>query len=170
MTSISINSPGWRSALMYLHFNLVVRYFRTRPLDFSTLPTVRSWMKMPSSSKSHFIFKAHSSFLCRISIILSLILIGVSLGLLLGAVDLGSSPVSPCFLNAASHLSRLRLPYGHTFAASFSLIFPWLMGNTYLNLSSLIVFAMFIAMRPAYRWPRKPPNVRAHYLKILTIP
>jgi hypothetical protein len=37
------------------------------------------------------------------------------------------------------------------------------MGNTHRSLSSLIVFAMLIAMRPVYRRPRKPPNVRTHY-------
>jgi hypothetical protein len=98
-----------------------------------------------------------------------LTLIGVSLGLLLGAVDLGSNPASPYVRNADSHRSRLRLPYGHIVAASTNLIFPWSIGTTHRNLSSLIVFAMLVAMRPAYRWPRKPPNVRTHYLDKLTM-
>src|SRR3990170_4319464 len=101
-------------------------------------------MTIFSFSSRHFSFLAHNLVSFLSSMILSLIRIGVSFGWLFGLVDCGSSPASPCSRYPASHLSRLLWLCGHTLATSFNLTSLLQMGSTHLNLSSLIVFGMFI--------------------------
>jgi hypothetical protein len=48
----------------------------------------------------------------------------------------------------ATHLSRLRLLCGHILATSTNRISSLTIGNTHLNLSSLIVCAIYIAISP----------------------
>src|SRR3989344_3745904 len=55
---------------------------------------------------------------------------------------LRTSPATPFFLYAATHRSRVRLPYGHILAASTTLTSFCAMGNTHRSRSSKISFAI----------------------------
>src|SRR3989338_3730975 len=125
-------------------------------------------MEIFSFSNCHFNFKAHFLVFLRSSIILSLILIPVSFGWLLGLVDLGIRPSSPRLLYEAAHLSRLLWLCGHTLATSFSFNSLLMMGNTHLNLSSLIVFGILIHILQDIPILEKPPYVCGYYHAPLT--
>src|SRR3989339_1431117 len=107
------------------------------------------WSLMPSFSNFHFNFNEQAFVSFLNSITLSLIRIGVSFGFVFGLVDFGSKPASPHLLYSVSHLSRLLWLWGQTLIASFNLISLLLMGSIHLNLSSLIVFAIFIHIFPS---------------------
>ena len=126
------------------------------------------WIAMFSFSSCHLSFKAHFLVFFLSSMILSLTLISVSLGLVLGLVDFGTNPSSPCFLYAATQRSRLLLLCGHTLATSLSFSSLRTIGRTHLNLSSLIVVGIFIHIRQNIAIPEKPPYVCGHYPRPLT--
>jgi len=133
------------------------------------LPTVLSGITKPCLANLQCSFLAHNLVSFLSSIILSLILIGVSFGLVLGLVVFGSKPSSPASLYALHHLSRLLLEYGHTLTTSTNLTSFFTIGRIHLNLSSLIVLDILIHIYPKINvLGEKPPYVLAHYLKLLT--
>ena len=112
------------------------------------LPIVRTGTIKPSFANLQCNFRAQSLVSFLFVITLSLIQIGVSFGLVFGMVAFGSKVSSPSLLYAESHLSRLLLLCGHTLATSTNRISPLTIGITHLNLSSLIVCAIYIAIPP----------------------
>src|SRR3989344_915301 len=141
-TSISTSSPFSSVALRYLYLVFLAWYLRTSPSAFNILPTVRSWSSTPSFSSFQCSLSAQTFFSLRSSMTRSLSRIGVSLGEVLGLVDLHTNPATPFFLYAATHRSRVRLPYGHILAASTTLTSFCAMGNTHRSRSSKISFAI----------------------------
>ena len=135
-------------ALMYLYLIFFTRYVRVRPSCLIILPIVRTGTIRPSFASLQCNFWAQSCVFFRFAITLSFTQIGVSFGLVFGMVTFGSKVSSPPLLSAESHLSRLRLLCGHTLATSTNRISPLTIGNTHLNLSSLIVCAIYIAISP----------------------
>src|SRR3989344_886123 len=105
-------------------------------------------MNIPSFSSCQCIFSAHFFVFFLTSMILSLILIGVSIRYFFGSVDFGSSAHAPCFLYTDSHLSRLLSLYGHTLATSTNLTSPFHMGMIHLKRSSLIVLDIHMLISP----------------------
>src|SRR3989344_8623384 len=147
-TSISINSPGFLSARIYLYLIFLTLYLQTKFSFFRILPIVRALILIPSFSSCQCIFRAHFFVFFLILMTRSLSQIGVSTRYVLGSVDLGSRPASPHFLYSATHLSRLLLLYGHTLAESTNLTSLLIIGNTHLRRSSFIVFTIHIAISP----------------------
>src|SRR3989344_573481 len=148
LTSISINSPGCLSALIYLYLIFLTLYFLTNPSFFKIFPMVLSSITMPSFSNCQCILIAHFQVFFLISTIRSFSHIGVSILYVLGSVDLGSRPASPCLRYSASQRSRLLLPYGHTFATPTSATSLCIIGRIHLRRSSLIVLDIHIAIYP----------------------
>src|SRR3989344_148423 len=146
LTSISWSSPGFLSARIFLYLIFLTRYFLTSPSFLRILPIARALMWMSSFPSCQCILSAHFFVFFLISIILSLIRIDVSMRYVLGSVDLGMSPASPCFFHALTHRSRLRLLYGQTFSASTSFTSFLTTGRTHRRRSSLIVLAIHIAI------------------------
>jgi len=127
------------------------------------LPTVLSGITKPCLANLQCSFLAHNLVSFLSSIILSLILIGVSFGLVLGLVVFGSKPSSPASLYALHHLSRLLLEYGHTLTTSTNLTSFFTIGRIHLNLSSLIVLDILIHIYPKINvLGEKPPYVCGH--------
>ena len=114
LTSISTISPGCLSALIYLYFIFLTLYLRVKPSCLRILPIVRTGTTKPSFANLQCNFRAQSLVFFLFVITLSLIQIGVSSGLVLGIVALGSKAFSPPLLYTATHLSRLLLLCGHT--------------------------------------------------------
>src|SRR3989304_6303812 len=99
-------------------------------------------MLMPSSSKSQASFKAHCFLFFRNSMILSLILMGVSPEFDLGRVDLFSSPSKPYFLKSASQYFIDLAEKGQTLAISLIDISLARMGFIHLYFSSFVDLGM----------------------------
>jgi hypothetical protein len=152
---------------MYLYLIFLTLYFLVKPSCLIILPIVRTGTTKPSFANLQCNFRAQSLVFFLFVITLCLIQIGVSSGLVFGIVALGSKALSPPLLYTATHLSRLLLLCGHTFATSTTRISSLSIGNTHLKRSSLIVFAILIAIFPHSRG--KPPYVLAHYLWGLTV-
>src|SRR3989344_9159504 len=121
-------------------------------------------MTTPSFSSFQWSLRAQTFFRLRSAITCSLSAMGVSLGLVFGRVERGSSASSPPDRYAASHRSRGRLPYGQTFTISSQDIVPSARGRTQRSRSSLIVLAIWTMAR-VYGLP---PYVCAHYHMLLT--
>jgi len=147
-TSISTNSPGCLRALMYLYLIFFTRYVRVRPSCLRILPIVHTGTIRPSFANLQCNFRAQSLVFFLFVITLSLTQIGVSSGLVLGIVALGSKAFSPHLLYTATHLSRLLLLCGHTLDTFTNFTRFSAIGFTHLKRSSLIVFAILIAISP----------------------
>ena len=148
LTSISTISPGCLSALIYLYFIFLTLYLRVKPSCLRILPIVRTGTTKPSFANLKCNFRAQSLVFFLFVITLSLIQIGVSSGLVLGIVALGSKAFSPPLLYTATHLSRLLLLCGHTLDTFTNFTRFSAIGFTHLKRSSLIVFAILIAISP----------------------
>ena len=146
LTSISTSSPGCLSALIYLYLILLALYVLTSPSSLIILPIVLTGTIMFCFFNLQCSFLAHSFVSFLNSITLSLTRIGVSLGLVFGIVAFDSRPPSPFSRYNLHHLSKLLLLCGHIFAASTSFTYLLIIRRIHLNLSSLIVFAIFIAI------------------------
>jgi len=133
---------------MYLYFIFFTLYVCVRPSCLRILPIVRTGTIRPSFANLQCNFRAQSLVFFLFVITLSLIQIGVSFGLVFGMVAFGSKVSSPSLLYAESHLSRLRLLCGHTFSTFTNFTRFSAIGFTHLKRSSLIVFAILIAIFP----------------------
>src|SRR3989338_2234727 len=121
-------------------------------------------MTTPSFSSFQWSLSAQTFFFFRRATTRSLSAMGVSLGLVFGRVERGSSASAPPPRYAASHRSRVRLPYGQTFTISSQDIVPSARGRTQRSRSSLIVSAIWTMAR-VYGLP---PYVCAHYHALMT--
>src|SRR3989344_3117179 len=122
-------------------------------------------MPIPLSSKSHCIFRAHSFFSFLSSTMRSLILIGVSRGLVFGLLDLFSNPSMPYSLKAASQYFNDLSEKGQTLAISLIDISLSRMGFINLNFSSFVDLGIvFICPQTI----RKAQYVCIHYRQLLT--
>jgi hypothetical protein len=90
------------------------------------------------------------------------------LGIQKNAWDFGINPTSPYLLYRDVHRSKLLWLCGHTLVTSLSFNSLFAIGKTHLNLSSLIVFGIFIHIRQNIAIPEKPPYVCGHYRQLLT--
>ena len=133
---------------MYLYFIFLTLYLRVKPSCLRILPIVRTGTTKPSFANLQCNFRAQSLVFFLFVITLSLIQIGVSSGLVLGIVALGSKAFSPPLLYTATHLSRLLLLCGHTLDTFTNFTRFSAIGFTHLKRSSLIVFAILIAISP----------------------
>ena len=131
---------------MYLYLIFFTRYVRVRPSCLIILPIVRTGTIRPSFASLQCNFWAQSFVFFRFAMTLSFTQIGVSFGLVFGIVALGYKALSPSLLYTATHLSRLRLLCGHTFSTFTNFTRFSAIGFTHLKRSSLIVFAILIAI------------------------